>query len=320
MPPVLAAVLVGIGVYALVIALIPRHILADSKKYTRHMLQKLAEGRPIEEVEDNLSVLRDQTEAKDRFTALFYHLPGAQAARPYLLQAGLAPKLREFFIILLLVFFFSLMIGHRMGLIAVPLAAAMSYAFAYWIITRRIRKRNLAFLNNFPEALDIIVRSVRSGYPLNTAIRMVADNTQPPLSTEFRQVADEIAYGSSMIESLQRLSYRINEQDVRFFVIVLTVQQDIGGNLSEVLGNLSNIIRKRKYMRMKVKALAAEGRATAWVLGSMPFAEAGIILLISPDHLDPLFNTPMGHTLLGITAGIVALGVFMVRQLVNIKV
>ncbi|MBY0408334.1 MAG: type II secretion system F family protein [Rickettsiales bacterium] len=146
------------------------------------------------------------------------------------------------------------------------------------------------------------------------------DNAQAPVSTEFKQVADEVAFGSTLIEALQRMTYRIDEQDVRFFVVVLGVQQDVGGNLSEVLNNLSNIIRKRKHMRMKIKALASEGRATAWVLGSMPFAEAGLILLISPDHLDPLFNTPLGHTILGITAGIVALGIFTVRQMVNIKV
>lgn len=320
MTPVVTAVLIGIAAYILIVALIPKRILADTSQYTRQMLQKLAKDRPVEEVEDNFSVLKSQTDAKDLFSTIFYTLPGTEAAKPRLLRAGLATNIRGFFLACIGVFVLALYAARGMGIVAVPLSIAMAYAFACWYIGRRIRQRNQAFLNHFPEALDMIVRSVRSGYPLNSAIRMVAENTQPPLSTEFKQVADEIAYGSTLIEALQRLSYRIDEQDVRFFVVVLNVQQDVGGNLSEVLGNLSGVIRKRKYMRMKIKALSSEGKATAWVLGSMPFAEAGLILMISPDHLTPLFQTSIGHTILGITAGIVALGIFMVRQMINIKV
>lgn len=320
MPPVLFAVLIGIAVYVIVITLIPRHILADTTQYTRQMLQKLAKDRPIEEVEHNLSVLRSQTEPTGILSTLFYTMPGAQAARARLLRAGLAGRESGFFLACAAVFLVALYAMKSLGLVAFPLAMLLSYLFAFWMIRRRIHARNTAFLSHFPEALDMIVRSVRSGYPLNSAIRMVAENMEAPVSTEFKQVADEIAYGSSLIEALQRMSYRIDEQDVRFFVVVLSVQQDVGGNLSEVLNNLSAIIRKRKYLRMKIRALASEGRATAWVLGSMPFAEAGLILMVSPDHLTPLFNTSMGHTLLGITAGIVALGIFIVRQMVNIRV
>jgi len=320
MPPIIIAVIIGITVYAIVIALIPRRILADTTQYTRQMLEKLAKDRPVEEIEDTLSVLRSQSESKNILSTLFYTMPLANAARSRLLRAGLANQIETFFLACIAVFLVTLYTGKALGFIAFPAAFLMGYAFAFWYINRRINKRNAAFLNNFPEALDMIVRSVRSGYPLNSSIRMVAENMQPPISTEFKQVADEIAYGSTLIEALQRLSYRIDEQDVRFFVIVLSVQQDVGGNLSEVLGNLSSIIRKRKYLRMKIKALASEGRATAWVLGSMPCVEAGIILMISPDHLTPLFTTSLGHTVLGLTLGIVALGVFMVRQMVNIKV
>lgn len=320
MPPVIFAVLVGIAVYALFIALIPRHIMADTTQYTRHMLQKLAKDRPIEEVEDNLSVLRNQGNPGGILTTLFFTMPLAQSSRPKLLRAGLGNKIEIFFIACLAIFFLALYLAKGLGLPAFILATLFAYAFAYWYINRRIARRNQAFLNNFPDALDMIVRSVRSGYPLNSAIRMVAENSQAPVSTEFKQVADEIAYGSPLIEALQRLSYRIDEQDVRFFTVVLSVQQDVGGNLSEVLGNLSNIIRKRKYLRMKIKALASEGRATAWVLGSMPFVEAGLILLVAPDHLTPLFNTSLGNTILGVTGAVVATGIFIVRQMVNIKV
>ena len=166
----------------------------------------------------------------------------------------------------------------------------------------------------------MIVRSVRSGYPMNAALRMVSENVQPPVSNEFKQVADEIAYGSTLIEALQRLSQRIDEQDVRFFVVVLSVQQEVGGNISEVLGNLSSLIRKRKYLRMKVKALASEGIATGWVLGSMPVVMALLLSWITPGYLSPLFDTQLGHTVLGITVGVAAMGILIVRQMINMKV
>jgi tight adherence protein B len=320
MTPVVIAVLVGIAVYMAVIAMMPKRILADTSQYTRTMLQKLAKERPIEEVEDNLSVLRAQSKSTGFLSNLFFTMPGATAAYPKLLRAGMVNSINGFFLSCLTVFFLTLMFTKGMGLVSPLLSAGVAYLFAIWYIRRRINKRNNAFLNFFPDALDIIVRSVRSGYPLNSAVRMVADNAQAPVSTEFKQVADEVAYGSTLIEALQRLSYRIDEPDVRFFVVVLTVQQDVGGNLSEVLNNLANIIRKRKYLRMKIRALASEGRATAWVLGSMPFCEAGLILLVSPGHLDPLFQTSLGHTVLGATLGIVLVGILIVRQMVNIKV
>ena len=146
---------------------------------------------------------------------------------------------------------------------------------------------------------------------------MVAENMQPPVSKEFKQVADETAYGSSLIESLTRLSKRIDEPDVRFFVVMLTVQQDVGGNLSESLSNLSSIIRKRRQLRMKVRAMTSEGRATAYVLGSMPPVLFGIIYMIQPRHLEPLFVTHTGNIMLGIAVGILAFGAAVIWRLVT---
>ena len=103
----------------------------------------------------------------------------------------------------------------------------------------------------FPDVLDMIVRSVKSGFPLNTAIKLIAENMEPPVSTEFQQVSDEVALGRPLNHSLARLAERIPEQDIKFFVVVLNVQQETGGNLAEVIGNLSGIIRKRKHLRMK---------------------------------------------------------------------
>jgi Flp pilus assembly protein TadB len=322
MEPVVIAIVVGIAVYVLLISLIPARIFSESTKYTRSMLDKLAENSSQDGTDDNdtLSVLRAQTRSSGIMARLFFLLPGSNAVYPSLLHAGLANHVGGFFTSCLVVLGITSYMLTDFGLLGQAGAFGLSFLFGRWYIRKRIRKRNGAFLDAFPDALDMIVRSVRSGYPLNAAVRMVADNMEAPVSTEFKQVADEVAYGSTLIEALQRMAFRISEPDVRFFVVVLTVQQDVGGNLSEVLNNLGSIIRKRKYLRLKIKALSSEGRATAWVLGSMPVAEALLIWMVAPKHMAPLLTTPLGHTMLAGTVGIVLLGVLIVRQMVNIKV
>lgn len=322
MEPIIIAVVVGVAAYIGLIALLPKRLLGESTQYTRELLEKLSQEKSTDfyDGDDNLSLLRSQRRSDNIFAKLFFKLPGTGSIYPKLVKAGMSDKASGFFVRCMIA---CLVAAYALGKFFpwnIPAALVFTYLYGRWSLNRHVNKRNNAFLNSFPDALDMIVRSVRSGYPMNSAVRMVADNMQPPVSTEFKQVADEIAYGSTLIEALQRLAQRIDEPDVHFFVVVLTVQQDIGGNLSEVLNNLAGIIRKRKHLRMKIKALSSEGRTTAWVLGSMPFVEAGLITAVSPDHLTPLFNTELGNTVLGATIGIVLLGAFIVTRMVNIKV
>lgn len=202
----------------------------------------------------------------------------------------------------------------------VPLSVFLGYAIVKKYLKRRIDKRIDTFVNMFPDALDMIVRSVRSGHPLTTALRMIAENMDAPVSTEFKRVVEEMAYGRSMIEALNSLRRRIPEQDVNFFVVVLTVQQETGGNLAEVMSNLSSIIRKRKQLRLKIKAITSEGRVTGWILGSLPFFMLGLIYFTTPTYLDPLFEEVTGHIILAISGGLIALGAYIVSQMIKIDI
>jgi tight adherence protein B len=320
MEPVVLAVLVGIAAYIVVVALIPKSVLSQMTPYTRNMLQRLEEeAAGGMAMPDHASVMRDQMQST-LLARVFITLPGAKAAYPKLIKAGLGESIDKFFLICLIMFLLFVYMLKGNGFLGVLLAVAASYFFAWRYIIYRVRKRNDAFLQSFPDALDMIVRSVRSGYPLNAAVRMVAENMQPPVSIEFKQVADETAYGSTLIDSLQRLSYRIDEPDIRFFVVVLTVQQEVGGNLAEVLNNLSTIIRKRKHLRLKIKAMTSEGRATTWVLASLPVAVFFAINLTSPGYLDPFFTTGYGRFLFALAVGIVLVGLAIVRKLVKMEV
>ncbi len=320
MEPIVLAVLVGIAAYIVVVALIPKSVLSQMTPYTRNMLQRLEEEASGMGMPDQASVMRDQIQHSSLLARVFITLPGAKAVYPKLVKAGMGDSIDKFFLVCLIAFLLFVYILKGWGFVGVLLAVGFTYLFAWMCIGWRVRKRNDAFLQAFPDALDMIVRSVRSGYPLNAAVRMVAENMQPPVSTEFKQVADETAYGSTMIDALQRLSYRIDEPDIRFFVVVLTVQQEVGGNLAEVLSNLSAIIRKRKHLRLKVRAMTSEGRATTWVLGSLPVLVFFAINYTSPGYLDPFFTTAYGRFLFAIAVGIVLLGVGIVMKLVKLKV
>lgn len=314
--------MVGVGSYVLIIAMIPKHILAKHTHYTRTMLKRLEKESQITaaQLEDADNVWREKIQDSNLMTRVFLTLPGSRMMYPKMEKAGIGNEVDKFLILCLLLVFIVAWLMRNQGTMSIPLAFVIVFILAWWYIGGRIRKRNNTFLNDFPDALDMIVRSVRSGYPLNAAVRMVAENMHPPISNEFRQVADETAYGSSLVDSLKRLAARIDEPDTQFFVVVLSVQQEVGGNLAEVLSNLSNIIRKRKHLRLKVRAITSEGRATAWVLGLLPAFVFCIIHYIAPDHLKPLFDTRMGNFLLAFAIGIVLLGGFIVRKMSNIEV
>lgn len=320
MEPVYLSVLVGIGVYVLVIMLLPKKFLR-SKSHTSDMLHKLeSETTTQSEVNIAASVLRDQNYQADKWSRLLMRYSISQPLYHKLAKAGLVKSIDRFFaacLVALIVFIYLLYNGGAIGVIS---AFSITALGAWFYLNRRISKRNQAFISTFPDALDMIVRSVRSGYPLDAAIRMVSENMQAPVSTEFKQVIDETAYGSSLIDALKRLSSRIDEPDIHFFVVVLTVQQDVGGNLAEVLSNLSALIRKRKHLYLKIKSLSSEGRATAWVLGLLPVFEFLAIYFVSPAHLTPLFVTPLGNVILLSAVGIVLLGVVIVRKMINIEV
>ena len=156
------------------------------------------------------------------------------------------------------------------------------------------------FLDIFPDALDLIVRAVRSGLPAPEAIELVTHEVRPPVATEFRQILDELHIGTEMDQALQRAADRIRVPDFRFFAVSLLLQRQTGGGIAETLSNLSGIIRQRKALRMKARALTAEAKASAAIIATTPFVAAVGLFLINRDLTSVLFIDPRGRFLLGI--------------------
>nr|WP_255561624.1 type II secretion system F family protein [Pseudohoeflea sp. DP4N28-3] len=265
-------------------------------------------------MQDSLKTLEDKQREKDR------HKSPPLSAR--LQQAGLTMSVRKFYV-------WSIVFGTVVALFAlasqgnVPVAVgawiAASFGFPRWVI-RFLRNRRLkAFLNEFPNALDIMVRSIKSGLPLNDAIRMIASDGQEPVRTEFRRIVEAQQIGLTVPEACARLYLRVPLAEANFFAIVIMIQAQAGGNLSEALGNLSRVLRDRKKMKAKVNALSMEAKASAVIIGSLPFIVALLVYLTSPDYMMLLFTDPRGHLIM-IASGIwMSIGILVMRNMINFE-
>jgi len=211
--------------------------------------------------------------------------------------------------------FFDGKLSHSFG-------AAMFAGFVLPFMVLRFLKgrRQKKFGAQFPDAIDIIVRSLRAGHPVPVAITMVAREMQDPIGSEFGIVTDEITYGADLETAMRNLFYRVGSDDLPLFVTAVAIQGSTGGNLGEILENLSAVIRMRFKMRRKIRALAAEGRASALILSSLPIGMFAVINFVTPDFYISVWDqqlTKVGLVLAGCWMGI---GNFIMYKLVNFKV
>jgi len=181
-------------------------------------------------------------------------------------------------------------------------------------------RRQKKFGAQFPDALDIIVRSLRAGHPVPVAITMVGRELPDPCGTEFGIVADEVTYGADLETAMRNLYFRVGQDDLPLFVTAVAIQGSTGGNLSEILENLSGVIRLRFKMRRKVRALASEGRASAMILASLPIAMFGIINLVAPDFYSSVWKYDMTKIALLAAGGWMSVGVLIMYRMVNFKI
>jgi tight adherence protein B len=165
-----------------------------------------------------------------------------------------------------------------------------------------------------------MVRSIKSGLPLNDAIRLIASDGQEPVKTEFRRVVDSQQIGLSIPEACARMLQTMPLSEVNFFAIVIAIQSQAGGNLSEAIGNLSRVLRERKKMKAKVKALSMEAKASAWIIGALPFIVSTLVYLTSPDYISILFTDPRGHIILLFSAIWMGIGIFVMRNMINFEI
>lgn len=198
--------------------------------------------------------------------------------------------------------------------------AAAGYVLPRWYLARRRRKYQDKFLTELPNAVEAIVRGVKAGMPLNDSLRVVAKDAKEPVRSEFARVLEQQSVGKSIGEAIPLLFERIPLPEVNFLVVVITVQQSAGGNLSEALTNLSKVLRNRVKMKAKVKALAAEANASAIIIGALPFMVGTLVSLVTPGYMMPLFTTSLGHLWIGIGAVMMGFGIFVMKRMIQFDI
>jgi tight adherence protein B len=283
-------------------------------KASRDRMAEAAKRR--KNVQDSLKDLDAKQKAKD----LNIKKPPLKVQ---LRQAGLATTVERFYL-------YSLVCGAvvtaAVYMLGAPLLAvggafiASAFGLPRWFVSFKRSRRVKAFLEEFPNALDIIVRAVKSGLPLNDGIRLIANESPEPVKTEFRRVVESQQVGLSIPEATLRMTETMPCPEAGFFGIVIQIQSQAGGNLSEALGNLSRVLRDRKKMKAKVQALSMEAKASAAIIGALPFIVAFLVYLSSPNYIMPLFTTSTGHLILGISGVWMSIGVLVMRKMMNFEV
>jgi tight adherence protein B len=188
------------------------------------------------------------------------------------------------------------------------------------ILNSMVKKRQSAFTAHFGDALDILVRGTRTGLPVNECLRIVGREVPDPVGFEFRMLVESQRVGMSTEQALERALERMPTSDFQFFSVVLIIQQQTGGNLAATLENLSGVLRSRRRLREKVQAMSSEAKASAGIIGSLPFAVATLIGLVNPAYMSLLFTTKMGNYLIAGGLAWMTLGVLVMRQMINFKI
>jgi len=271
---------------------------------------------------DRESVLIELRRERGLTSGGHYRL-GLIALNRLILQSGLTIGFARLFIIIAIaaVAVFAGTMLVRGSLLEAALAALFSATALPYLVLRMLRaRRQKKFGAQFPDALDIIVRSLRAGHPVPIAIAMVGREMPDPIGSEFGMVSDEVTYGADLETAMRNLYGRIGSDDLPLFVTAVAIQGSTGGNLGEILENLSGVIRQRFKMRRKIRALAAEGRASALILSALPIGMFLVIQVIAPEFYGSVWQEHLTKVLLFSAAGWMSIGNLIMFKMVNFKI
>jgi len=316
-PLIYAFVFVGVflmveGIYLLIYG----KKLKQEKKVNRR-LALLQQGRDTEEVLNILRLEREGSERNERLPVIGPLVEMARHAAITLSVTQIVLSLAGLIVVsfLLLTLFTGAVIQIR-----IVVALVTGYAAFYIWLRGKAKKRIALFEEQLPDALDLMVRSLRVGHPMTAAIGIVAKEMADPLGTEFGLIADEATYGMAVTEAIDRLAERVPVPDLRFLAIAMSIQATSGGNLAEILEGLSRVIRARFKLFRKVRAITAEARWSGWFLSVFPVIALLLVQVVQPNYYDRVSDHPLFLPGAILTFVMLVINVFFMRWLVNIKV
>jgi tight adherence protein B len=208
---------------------------------------------------------------------------------------------------------------HQSPLVIVLAVFAVGLGLPRWVLGFLTNRRKKKFTEHFAVAIDVIVRSVKSGLPTNEALRIVAREVSDPVGSEFHSLVESLKVGVTLEQGLKRMMESMPTAEVGFFAIVMTIQAKSGGNLSEALGNLASVLRDRKRLQGKIKAMSSEAKASAMIIGSLPPGVMGIVYLTTPAYISKLFTEKAGNLMLAGCVFWMGMGIMVMRKMINFK-
>jgi tight adherence protein B len=321
--PTLIAILVFF--FVALAAFVVGSLIDERNARARLIKERLATVQKAPERDPNevLALLRDEQLSRiPALDSLLRRSDRVSAIQDALVQAGMKFRAGNFLLL-------CAMCGVGAGLFAtlytrnpaIGWAALVIGGFLpYSFVSYRRQKRFEKFEELFPEAIDTLARAVRAGHAFTTALEMISDEVAEPLSSEFRKLYEEQKFGMPVRDALMNLTERVPLVDVKFFVTAVMLQRETGGNLAEILDNLSYVIRERFKIQRQVKVHTAQGRLTMLLLMGMPPTVVAILYIFSPEFVHPLFYDPIGHALLVLSIALQTVGYFVIRKIIKIQV
>ena len=270
-------------------------------------------GGRRKQIEDSLGKIEERQKTKKK---------KAKSLPSRLTQANWKTKPQTFMIVSAILAVIAGGIPFTLGLnplFCLGLAVVVGFGLPRFILGAAINRRQKKFTSTFADAMDIIVRGVRTGLPLGDCLKIIAHESPEPLGGEFRKVVEGESVGIPLEVCLEQLYERMPISEVNFFSTVLNIQKQTGGNLGESLANLSSVLRGRKLLGEKIKALSAEAKMSAMIIGALPIVVMVLVTVVAPDYMTELYTTPTGHRNLMIGAGMMFLGTMMMRKMINFK-
>lgn len=325
MTPIILAILAAVAVGAAGFALMPAFLgNGRANKRIKAMQGDIQANRRNADVARNRDTRRKEIQQTLRTqTAVLEKRKKRVPLQDQLYQAGMKLKrigfIRNSVIFGALVFVVCFVLQLEL-IYCLVFSIAAGYLLPRMYLGRRRKKYQNAFLDELPNAVEAIVRGVKSGLPLNDSMRLVAKEAKEPIKSDFQRVLDQQSVGKTIQEAVITLYDRVPLPEVNFFVVVITVQAQAGGNLSEALGNLARVLRNRKKMKAKVKAMSSEAKASAGIIGSLPIIVAVLVSLTTPTYLMPLIQTPIGNVMLGLAAILMFLGGFIMNRMIQFDI
>jgi tight adherence protein B len=314
----LAALAVGGVVYVLVMPFMSGERTAS--KRVANVAQGQARARTRVGLQQPLQMRRQQVQDTIRDLEAKQKASRRVPLRTKLVRAGLSIKPRIYYILCLLSGLlggFIVLITGSSPLVSLLVAFACGFGLPRWILSRMIKRRQAKFLVEFANAIDIIVRGVKSGLPLGDCLQIIAAESPEPVRGEFIDLVEQQKVGVPLARAFERMYERMPLQEVNFFAIVIAIQSQTGGNLAEALGNLSQVLRDRYRLQAKVRTFSAEAKASAMIIGSLPPCVMLLVYLTSTDYIMLLFTEKLGNAMLIVSGIWMFLGILVMRKMIN---